>query len=150
MTGRSGANRDSIVLTLMLVYGATSLLHFSHNALYVRDYPNLPSWVTTGRIFAAWLVVAAVGVIGYWLYAISLQAQAAYSRALRMAGLIVIAVYATFGLDGLDHYNRAPFSAHSVMMNLTILLEVSAAAVLLFVVAGAALSPVAVRPKTQR
>jgi hypothetical protein len=41
-------------------------------------------------------VVAAVGVIGYSLYVTGVYARAIYSRALQVAGLMVIAVYATF------------------------------------------------------
>src|SRR5216684_1844690 len=98
--------KDAILLPLMLVYGAASLLHFMHNAVYVREYPNLPAWLTSAGVVVAWLVVAAVGVLGYLLY----------SRISRVAGLITISVYAMFGLGGLDHYTVAPVSAHTVAM----------------------------------
>src|SRR3981081_3028461 len=109
MSERIPTAKDSILLPLMLVYGAASLLHFMHNAVYVRDYPNLPAWLTSTGIVAAWLVVAAVGALGYLLYA----------RVSRVAGLITISVCAMFGLGGLDHYTIAPVSAHTVAMNLT-------------------------------
>jgi hypothetical protein len=35
-------SRDRTLLSLMIVYGATSLLHFVHNAIYIQSYPNLP------------------------------------------------------------------------------------------------------------
>lgn len=129
---------DAALLPLMLVYGAASLAHFVHNAVYLRDYPNLPLWLTSAGVFAAWLVVAAVGALGYLLY----------SRISRAAGLIAIAAYAVLGFGGLDHYAVAPVSAHSVAMNLTILLEVAAAVVLLACVARSALAMVAARAKT--
>ena len=121
---------DAALLPLMLVYGAASLLHFVHNAVYLHDYPNLPAWLTAGGVAAAWLLVAGVGVLGYLLY----------SRVSRVAGLIVIAVYAVLGFGGLDHYTVAPVAAHTVAMNLTILLEAATAAVLLIFVARCALS----------
>ena len=121
---------DAALLPLMLVYGAASLLHFVHNAVYLHDYPNLPAWLTAGGVVAAWLLVAGVGVLGYLLY----------SRVSRVAGLIVIAVYAVLGFGGLDHYTVAPVAAHTVAMNLTILLEAATAAVLLIFVARCALS----------
>ena len=62
MVSRAAPNEDAALLPLMLVYGAASLLHFIHNALYLRDYPNLPAWLTSGGVIAAWLVVAAVGM----------------------------------------------------------------------------------------
>src|SRR5882724_13230996 len=125
-----GARGDAALVTLMLIYGAASLLHFLHNAVYIHDYPNLPAWLTSGGVFAAWLVVAGVGVLGYLLY----------SRVSRVAGLIAIAAYAALGLGGLDHYTVAPVSAHTVAMNLTILLEAATGAVLLIFVARCALS----------
>jgi hypothetical protein len=123
-------NADAALLPLMIVYGAASLLHFMHNAVYLRDYPSLPAWLTAGGVVAAWLLVAGVGVLGYLLY----------SRISRVAGLIVIAAYAVLGFGGLDHYTVAPVAAHTVAMNLTILLEVATAAVLLIFVARCALS----------
>jgi hypothetical protein len=122
-------NADAALLPLMLVYGAASLLHFMHNAVYLHDYPNLPAWLTAGGVVAAWLLVAGVGVLGYQLY----------SRVSRVAGLIVIAAYAVLGFAGLDHYTVAPVAAHTVAMNLTILLEAATAAVLLIFVARCAL-----------
>jgi hypothetical protein len=140
---------DSTLTTLMLVYGGASLLHFVHNAVYLQEYPNLPAWLTSGVVLGAWLLVAASGIAGYLLYRKG-SARDSRSRALQLAGLAVIAVYATFGLDGLDHYTRAPFAAHTFMMNLTILLEASSAGVLLFFVARAGLAVFAVRPRTPR
>ncbi len=130
-------NADAAMLPLMLVYGAASLLHFVHNAVYLHDYPNLPAWLTAGGVVAAWLLVAGLGVLGYLLY----------SRVSRVAGLIVIAAYAVLGFGGLDHYTVAPVAAHTVAMNLTILLEAATAAVLLIFVARCALSWVVRRVK---
>jgi hypothetical protein len=130
-------NADAALLPLMLVYGAAGLLHFMHNAVYLHDYPNLPAWLTAGGVVAAWLLVAGVGVLGYLLY----------SRGSRVAGLIVIAAYAVLGFGGLDHYTVAPVAAHTVAMNLTILLEAATAAVLLIFVARCALSLVVRRVK---
>jgi hypothetical protein len=128
-----GAQRrgDAFLLPLMLLYSAASLLHFLHNAVYLRDYPNLPLWLTAGGVMGAWMIQAGTGLVGYLLY----------SRVTRAGGLITIAVYAAFGLAGLDHYTVAPVSAHTVAMNLTILLEVATAVGLLVCVALNALSP---------
>jgi hypothetical protein len=129
--GGDGAPRtDGALVPLMLVYGAASLLHFVHNAVYLSDYPNLPAWFTTTGVLAAWVAVAAVGVLGYLVY----------SRVSRPAGLITIAIYAAFGFGGLDHYVVAPVAAHTLAMNGTILLEGVASAVLLISVARCAFS----------
>jgi hypothetical protein len=128
MSERSATRKDALLLPLMLIYGAASLLHFMHNAVYLHDYPNLPVWLTAAAVVAAWLVVAAVGVLGYLLY----------SLVSRAAGLMTIGAYAMLGFGGLDHYTAAPMSAHTVAMNLTILLEgVTSAVLLVFVVRSA-------------
>jgi len=109
------------LLFLTIVYGAASLLHFAHNALFIRQYPNLPSWLSSGEVWAAWCGVSTIGALGYYVY----------RRLSRAAGLMALAVYALLGFAGLDHYAVAPISAHSIEMNATIVAEVAAAAVLL-------------------
>ena len=112
---------------LLLLYLAASLLHFAHNAEFLGDYPNLPAWLTRSRVYFAWAGLAAIGVGGFALHV----------RGNQFSGLMLIGLYATFGFDGLLHYSRAPFDAHTVGMNLTIWFEVAAAAALLVAVAFA-------------
>jgi len=110
---------------LLLFYLAASLLHFVHNAEYLADYPNLPAWLDRADVYLAWLGLAAIGAAGWALYRFGW----------RLAGLLLIGVYAGFGFDGLLHYTRAPFAAHTQAMNFTIWFEVAAAALLLLGVA---------------
>jgi hypothetical protein len=117
--------RAHTLLLLMIAYGAASLLHFAHNALYIQSYPNLPTWITPLGVYASWCAIASVGVLGYWLF----------RRISQPIGLVIIAIYALLGFGGLDHYLVAPIGAHSIAMNATILAEVSAAALLLTYVA---------------
>jgi hypothetical protein len=99
-----------------------------HNAIYVHDYPNLPAWLSAGAVAAAWVVVALTGILGYLLY----------TRVSRVAGVVTISVYALYGNAGLDHYTVAPIAAHTLVMNLTIVLEVVASLALLAYVARSA------------
>lgn len=112
---------ERVLPWLLIAYCAASLLHFSHNAEYLADYPNLPSWLSRTQVYLAWIVILAIGVLGYVLY----------RRGQYLVGLVVLAVYAGLGFDGLLHYTRAPFAAHTMAMNATIWTEVVAAAVLL-------------------
>jgi hypothetical protein len=121
-------SRDHVLLTFILVYAAASLGHFVHNAVYLGLYPNLPTWLTPLGVLSSWLVIAATGAVGYWLF----------RKGLTVVGLAVIALYAALGFGGLDHYVIAPVSAHSLVMNATIVGEVVAASVLLVVVAWVA------------
>ena len=109
------------LLVLLLVYGLASLVHFIHNAESLHAYPGLPaSWSRSG-VYLAWLGMTAVGLCGWWLL----------SRGQQIPGAVVLTVYALLGLDSLGHYVVAPFSRHTAAMNITILLEVSAAALVL-------------------
>ena len=119
--------RASSLLPLVLLYGAASLIHFSHNAEFLNEYPNLPAWFTRAGVYAAWLGVTAIGVVGYLLL------RARYAR----TGLLVLAIYGAFGLDGLSHYALAPPSAHTLAMNFTIGFEAVMGAVLIGVVMAA-------------
>jgi len=109
------------LLALCAAYCVASLVHFVHNAEFLGQYPNMPVWLSRAKVYAAWLVITAVGVVGL----------AVTRSRFVLAGLLLLAVYAALGFDGLGHYALAPMSAHSLMMNFTIWFEVAAAAVLL-------------------
>jgi hypothetical protein len=111
---------------VLALYCAASFVHFSHNAEFLRDYPNLPAWLTRGQVYAVWLGITALGATGYLLL------RACWRR----LGLAVLAVYAAIGFDGLLHYTRAPLMAHSGTMNVTIWSEVVAATLVLVAVVG--------------
>ncbi len=106
---------------LLLLYCGASLLHFVHNAEFVADYPNLPAWISRGSIYVTWLAIFSIGLGGYLLY------RGGYA----ISGLVLMAIYAILGLDGLLHYSRASVAAHTAGMNATIWFEVVAAAIAL-------------------
>jgi hypothetical protein len=113
------------LLALLMVYGAASLVHFTHNAEFLGDYPNLPKAWSPALVYLAWIGMTIVGVAG-WLLLL---------RGLALAGLIVLVVYAALGLDSLGHYVVAPLSSHTAAMNATILTEVIAAGCVLLEIA---------------
>jgi hypothetical protein len=113
-----------VLLPVLGVYAAASLFHHVHNATFLAAYPNLPAWLTRGEVYLAWVLVTAVGVLGVTLLCL---------RRL-VAGWLALGVYAALGFTGLDHYVRAPFTAHSPLMNVSILTEVIAAGALFVVV----------------
>lgn len=125
MTAQKKPPRIDGLLVLLIIYCAASLVHFAHNAVFLESYPNLPAWLSSGMVVGAWLGITAVGIIGYGIV------RAGYP----LTGLIVTGVYGALGLDGLEHYTRAPISAHSFAMNFTIGFEVLAAVLVLIAVA---------------
>lgn len=116
---------EHIRLAVLLgMYLVASLLHFAHNAEFLGDYPNLPTWLTRSDVYFVWLGQAVIGLVGFALYL----------RGRQTPGLLLIGLFAAFGFDGLLHYSRAPFGAHTVAINFTIWFEVVAAAALLVAV----------------
>jgi len=101
-----------------------SLIHFTHNAVFLDDYPNLPAWLTPAGVYASWIGLTAVGLAGLVLI----------RSGMRRAGLSVLVLYAFLGFGGLDHYTVASIRAHTLAMNLTIALETLTASLVLFVV----------------
>ena len=121
MSSARPAIRTDVLVIFLVAYGAASLFHYSHNAEFLNEYPNMPAWLSRAQVYTAWLGVTAVGLVGYFLVRWRYQ----------LTGLIVLAVYGLLGLDGLSHYAVAPPSAHTLTMNLTIWLEVATAVLLL-------------------
>ena len=109
------------LLLLTALYFLTSLGHFAHNAQFICEYPNLPAWLTPWKVMAVWVAITLVGVAGFGLMAQRWMA----------CGLLLVAVYAALGFDGLGHYAVAPMAFHTLGANVTILSEVVAAALLL-------------------
>jgi len=117
-------NAPKIFSALTAAYFITSLGHFSHNAEFICEYPNLPAWLTRAQVYAVWAGITSVGVVGLLLMRKKFMAT----------GLLLMAVYAAMGFDGLGHYALAPIEFHPLVANVTILSEVVAAALLLPVV----------------
>jgi len=111
----------TVLLALTAAYFLTSLGHFSHNAEFICEYPNLPAWLTRAQVYAVWAAITSVGATGLLLMRKKFMAT----------GLLLIAVYAALGFDGLGHYALAPIELHPLLANITILSEVVAAAILL-------------------
>jgi hypothetical protein len=114
-------SKQRTLFALLLIYGAASLMHFVHNAEFIAEYPNLPSSWSRVHVYLAWIALTAVGIVGWLLV----------SRGYLSIGLALLATYAGLGLDSLGHYVLAPLSHHTLAMNVTILLEVTAAGLVL-------------------
>ena len=114
-------NSNHRLLIILTLYCAASLFHFVHNAVFIDEYPNLPNWISVVVIYITWLGITSIGIVGYLLV----------HHGKQVIGLITLAAYGTFGLDGLGHYSLAPMSAHTFTMNLTIWLEALTAVIVL-------------------
>jgi hypothetical protein len=89
---------------LLAAYFLTSLGHFAHNAEFLCEYPSLPTWLTRVKVYAAWLAITAVRLTGLVLI----------KNKLVTTGLLLVAIYAALGFDGLGHYAVAPMAHHTL------------------------------------
>ena len=75
MQNKRSEIRMTVLLPFLLAYAGASLFHHVHNAEYLADYPNMPAWLSPARVYAAWIGVTAIGLIGYlllrWKYQLS-------------------------------------------------------------------------------
>ncbi len=126
MSNERFATRTGVLLIPLLAYAAASLFHHVHNAEFLSEYPNMPASLSPALVYAAWLGVTAVGLIGYLLV----------RRGCQLAGLAALGIYGVLGLAGLGHYTLAPPSAHTMTMNVSIWIEVGTALLLLAAVAS--------------
>lgn len=115
---RPGRRLDQLRL-LLIVNIAASALHFADNAVFLPQYRE-PTW-TRGPIIASWILITAVGLLGYALYRLG-HRKAAYT---------ILLAYGLMGLLGLTHYLTVPIWEFSARINTFILLEATAAAGLL-------------------
>ena len=108
------------IAAFLALYFVASLAHFTHNAEFIALYPNMPGWVTREHVYLVWLAITAVGAAGL----------AFVLTGWKIAGLLALAAYGLFGLDGLAHYTLALCSEHTLAMNATIWFEVTAGVLL--------------------
>jgi hypothetical protein len=121
MSGARDPARSNLLLALLLLHMAASLWHHIHNGQFAAEYPNMPTGVPPVVAYIAWGVTTAVGLAGYY----------AVCNGYRLLGFGAMGLYAAYGLLAFGHYKLAPMSAHSFVMNATILSEALTGALLL-------------------
>ncbi len=99
-------------------------IHYTDNYLYFDEYPQ-PESLRRWQVYAAWLVLTAIGAAGYALYARGYTAPA----------YVCLVVYSYTGLSSLGHYLYGSFDEFSAKQHAFILVDgLTGAAVIAFVV----------------
>ncbi|HIK17818.1 MAG TPA: hypothetical protein IGS53_21360 [Leptolyngbyaceae cyanobacterium M33_DOE_097] len=102
-------NRSALLTWLLLASLISTAIHFTDNYFFIDHYPQ-PSWITAPSIYQSWIVLTAIGAIGYWLY-----------RAQRFwLAYPCLAIYSLTGLASPAHYLYGPLSQFSPKMHLFI------------------------------
>jgi hypothetical protein len=113
--------RSNLLLAILLLHMTASLWHHIHNGQFAGEYPNMPAGVPPVVAYVAWGITTAVGLAGYY----------AVCNGHRLLGFGLMGLYAAYGLLAFGHYKLAPMSAHTPVMNATILSEALTAMLLL-------------------
>lgn len=58
---------QQILLAILVLNLISTWLHYTDNALFVKQYPG-PNWFTTVGVFGVVIVMTPIGLLGYWLY----------------------------------------------------------------------------------
>ena len=111
--------------TLRLLLGAaivSTAIHYTDNYVAIDDFPQ-PGWVAEWNIVASWVILTAVGLLGYRLYA----------RGSFFAAHALLALYSYTGLSSLGHYLYG--TPDPLLRNVSIITDgITGAAILAFVI----------------
>ncbi len=94
--------RQKWLLILLLTNIVITAFHYTDNFLDFEHYPS-PTWITQQGVWVAWVILTAIGIIGYFLY---------INRIFWLA-YISIAIYSMTGAFTPAHYffpAKVPFS----------------------------------------
>lgn len=113
------------VLGRVLLAGVVlTTVHYTDNYLYFDEYPQ-PASLQRWQVYAAWLLLMAVGVTGYALY----------RRGFTPPAYVCLVVYSYTGLSSLGHYLYGSLDEFSAKQHAFIAIDgLSGAAVIAFVV----------------
>jgi hypothetical protein len=107
---------------------ASTVVHYTDNYVYFDEYPQ-PASLRRWQVYAAWILLTAVGALGYHLYRSGNRAPA----------YVCLVVYSYTGLSSLGHYLYGGWAEFSGKQHVFILLDGAAGlAVLAFVAWSAA------------
>jgi hypothetical protein len=122
--------RQRLLLGLLIANVVITSLHYTDNYLFFEQYPD-PQWLTAPSVYRAWLLLTALGGIGYWLY----RQQHLWAASL------CLSIYALTGLTSPAHYFYGPPAAFSLRMNTLIWLDFLAGLLIVGFLCGSGLIP---------
>ena len=103
------------LLTVLIFNIVITSIHYTDNAIFVREYPE-PQWLTTSGILITWIVMTSIGIIGYWFY----------SQQNYWSSYFLLGAYAGTGLSSSAHYFYGELSEFSLKMHVLIWMDIIA------------------------
>lgn len=89
-----------------------TVVHYADNYLYFDEYPQ-PASLRRWQVYTGWIVLTAVGVLGYRLY------RSGYTG----AAYVALVVYSYTGTSSLGHYLYGSWSEFSAKQHVFILVD---------------------------
>lgn len=97
------------LLSILIFNIAITSMHYTDNAIFVKDYPE-PSWITTSGVFISWGIMTWIAIISYWLYA----------KQNFWLSYLFLSIYSITGLSSPVHYLYGELSQFSLKMHASI------------------------------
>ncbi|MDQ3958176.1 MAG: hypothetical protein M3273_07635 [Actinomycetota bacterium] len=101
-----GLRFDRVLAPVLVASVVSTAIHYTDNYLFIEEYPQ-PEWIEKSTIYSVWLMLTAVGAIGYWMY----------RTGWRVAAGACLLVYSYTGLSSLGHYFFGSFSDFTAKMH---------------------------------
>jgi hypothetical protein len=122
-TGRS-LRSERVLLAILAASIVSTAIHYADNYFAIERYPG-PEWIQGPVIYVGWIVLTAIGVLGYVLY----------RRAMYLPAILCLLVYSYTGVSSLGHFLYGDWSGFTSAMHVSILADgVTGSAVLAFAI----------------
>jgi hypothetical protein len=113
---------ERILLVILAASIVSTAIHYGDNYFAIERYPG-PEWIKGPVIYVGWIVLTAIGVLGYVLY----------RRAMYLPAILCLLVYSYTGVSSLGHFLYGDWSEFTTAMHVSILADgVTGTAVLAF------------------
>lgn len=66
-TMNTNKNHQTLLLTLLIISVVITAFHYTDNFINFLQYPD-PEWLTPQSVYQSWLILTAIGIVGYVLY----------------------------------------------------------------------------------
>ena len=106
------SNHKTLLLLFLLASIISTNLHYTDNASFIENYPE-PDWITVSGIYATWMIMTIIGIIGYWLY----------TQEKLWISYLCLCIYSVTGLSSPAHYFYGAMSNFSTKMHALIWLD---------------------------
>lgn len=97
---------------ILIASVVSTAIHYTDNYRFIEQYPQ-PDWITLPSIYITWLLLTAIGALGYWLY----------RNGKLWTAYLCLLIYALTGLSSLAHYFYGDMAKFSTKMHVFVITD---------------------------